>query len=117
MTPNNGPGRCVTLSDCPTLTHLLDKPNRQIVDYIRNSSCGLIGSEKSASGFLLDIPIAWFSWVCCPTDKPVMKPPTKPSTGADKRPLSHLLPKDCGISNVGRNRVVGGHEAPIGTRK
>lgn len=67
-TPGGGAGHCVLLSECRSFAPWLQRPDRLTASYIRNSTCGMVGSRHPTSG--MDRPTSWFSWVCCPPKTP-----------------------------------------------
>jgi hypothetical protein len=124
LTPDRSPGRCVPLSDCNSLMHLLhEKPSRPLIAYLRNSTCGLLGSHIPVH---IDQPFAMFSWICCPAKEPQIGPykPVKPTNLPVQDPApdtdppgdEELLPADCGYTEVVRDRIVGGQISPRGTK-
>ncbi|XP_076655312.1 venom protease-like [Halictus rubicundus] len=95
ITPNNKPGRCNSINNCPVLYELLNQQGLQASDYVRRSLCALENN----------IPI-----LCCPMGE------TNPGGNNEltTTPYGPLLLPDCGHVLRSYSTIIGGTPSRFG---
>ncbi|XP_076655313.1 venom protease-like isoform X1 [Halictus rubicundus] len=95
ITPNNKPGRCNSINNCPVLYELLNQQGLQASDYVRRSLCALENN----------IPI-----LCCPMGE------TNPGGNNEltTTPYGPLLQPDCGYVMTTFATIVRGTASQLG---
>ncbi|XP_076655314.1 venom serine protease Bi-VSP-like isoform X2 [Halictus rubicundus] len=96
ITPNNKPGRCNSINNCPVLYELLNQQGLQASDYVRRSLCALENN----------IPI-----LCCPMGE------TNPGGNNEltTTPYGPLLLPDCGYVMTWVRTISGETDSQFGT--
>lgn len=98
-TPNQQPGVCINILNCPALTSILEhRKKAEYFNLIKASFCGYEGRTTKA---------------CCPVDDSPEDVPEPQWTPAPP-PVALPAPAECGKVQVNRDRIVGGHAATLG---